>query len=148
MRDACKHTHLSIASGICEDGRIIYQVRQNSFNGPAMVLFLEEIRKKIKEKVLIIWDGARIHSCNAVKNYLFKQKLENIWLVKTPAYSPELNADELVWNYIKNVELKYVCCKGINELRAKTIIAMESLKEKKEIIQSFFRHHSVGFINN
>lgn len=145
LKDACKHTHLSIASGICEDGRIIYQVRQNSFNGPAMVLFLKEVVKQIKQKILIIWDGAKIHSCEAVKNFLLKQKSEEVWLVKTPAYSPELNADELAWNYLKNVELKNVCCKGILELRARTLIALESLKEKTEIIKSFFRHPKVSF---
>ena len=138
---------MSIASGICEDGRMIYQVRQNSFNGPAMVLFLKEVRKQIKEKVLIIWDGVKIHSCKAVKNFLLKLDYDDLWLVKIPKYSPELNADELVWNYLKNVELKNVCCKGILELRARTIIALESIKEKAEIIKSFFKHPKVGFIN-
>jgi len=143
--DACKYTHLSVASGISEDGDIIYQVRQNSFNGLAMVLFLKEITKQVKKKVLIIWDGAKIHTCEAVKKFLTEQKSDKIWLVKTPPYSPELNADELVWNYLKNVELKNVCCKGILELRARTIIGLESIKSKKEIVKSFFKHPKVGF---
>lgn len=145
LTDACKYTHLSIASGICEDGRMVYQVRQDSFNGNAMVLFLEEIVKQIKQKVLIIWDGAKIHSCQAIKDFLDKQKDEKVWLVKTPPYSPELNADELAWNYLKNIEMKNICCKTITELRGKAINALESLKEKKEIIKSFFKHPKVRF---
>jgi len=115
LRDACKYTHLSIASGISEDGDIIYQVRQNSFNGPAMLLFLKEIIKRVKKKVLIIWDGAKIHMCEVVKKFLTEQKPDKIWLVKTPPYSPELNPAEQIWWYIKQ---EFVCksFENINEL--------------------------------
>ena len=148
LKDACKYTHLSVASGITEDGRLIYQIRQDSFNGKGIVLFLEHLAKQVKEKILLIWDGAKIHSSISVKEYLDNQKSNKIWLVKTPAYCPELNADELVWNRIKNVELKNVCCKTVSELKIKTIDAMEKLNEHKDVILSFFKHPKVGFINN
>lgn len=145
LENACKYSHLSIASGICQDGRFIYQIKEESFKGDEIVNFLKKIAIEIKERVLLIWDGARIHSSEAVKKYLREQENENIWLVKIPPYSPELNADEQVWHYIKNVEMKNVCCKGIKELKCKTINALEALKEKKEIVQKFFKHPKVGF---
>jgi len=143
--DACKYTHLSVASAISEDGRLFYEVRQDSYNGNGIVLFLEKLIKETKRKILLIWDGAKIHISEAVKKFLDTPKGKKIWLVKTPAYSPELNADEQVWAYLKDVELKNVCCKNITELKTKTILGLESLKQKKDIVQNFFRHKKVGF---
>jgi len=94
LKDACKYTHLSVASAISEAGKLYYEVRQDSYNGNGIVLFLEKLQKEIKQKILLIWDGAKIHFSEAVKNFLNRQKGDKIWLVKTPAYSPELNADE------------------------------------------------------
>jgi len=145
LKDACKYTHLSVASAISEDGRLFYEVRQDSYNGNGIVLFLEKLLKESKQKLLVIWDGAKIHFSEAVQNFLDKQKGDKIWLAKTPAYSPELNADEQVWAYLKDYELKNVCCKNITELKTKTISALESIKKKKDIVQSFFRHEKVGF---
>jgi len=45
-----------------------------------------------------------------------------------PAYAPELNADEQVWNYLKNVQLKNICCKNVKELKS---IATQKLQEMK-----------------
>jgi len=145
LKEACKYTHLSVASAISEDGKLFYEIRQDSYNGNGIVLFLERLIKEAKQKILLIWDGAKIHFSEAVKNFLDKQKGDKIWLEKTPAYSPELNADEQVWAYIKDFELKNVCCKNITELKTKTISAFESLKQKKEIIQNFFKHKKVGY---
>ncbi len=145
LENACKYKHLSVASGISESGDLIYQIKEESFKGEGIVDFVKKLVEEVKEKILLIWDGAKIHRSEAMKKYLSEQKNESVWLVKIPAYSPELNADEQVWNYIKNVEMKNICCKGITELKMKTIDALEILKSKKELIQNFFKHPKVGF---
>lgn len=68
------------------------------------VKLLEKIRKhyqrrmRQKTRVLLLWDGAPWHR-GAVREYLKGQG----WLeiMYFPAYSPELNPEELVWNEAK-----------------------------------------------
>lgn len=145
LENACKYKHLSVASGISEAGDLIYQIQEESFKGEGIVDFVRKITEEIKGKLLLIWDGAKIHRSEAMKKYLNEQQNDHVWLVKIPPYSPELNADEQVWNYIKHIEMKNVCCKGITELKMKVINVLENLKRKKELIQNFFKHPKVGF---
>lgn len=148
LKEACKYSHVSIACAISTQGQLIYQLQKNSFDGDAIVLFLKKICEDVKEKILLIWDGAKIHFSKAVKEYLETIKDNKLWLVRQPPYSPELNASEYVWHYIKDVDLKNMCFQNITELSKKTISLMDEFKEREELIKSFFKNPKVGFINN
>ena len=94
LRTPTKYEHLSVASAITLDGRLITQVKGCSFNGGAIVGFLKHVLEKISGKIVLIWDGARIHHCQEVKDYLSGGAASRLRLIRLPAYSPELNPDE------------------------------------------------------
>ncbi|WP_251951707.1 hypothetical protein [Salinibacter ruber] len=48
-----------------------------------------------------------------------------------------LNLDESVWNYLKNVEMKNLCCQSLDHLRTELRKAKERLRHKTQIIKSF-----------
>lgn len=72
----------------------------------------------------------------------------SLWLEKLPAYSPELNPAEQVWGYLKNVLLKNEVSKTLAELKLKVVAAMETIKNDKELIKSFFAHPKACFYAN
>lgn len=47
--------------------------------------------------------------------------------------------DEGVWSYLKNVELRNLCCRGLDHLKTELWGAKEWLRHKVEIIKSVFR---------
>ena len=55
-----------------------------------------------------------------------------------------LNLDESVWNYLKNVGMKNLCCQSLDHLRTELRKAEERLRHKTQIIKSFFRE--VGLV--
>ena len=78
-----------------------------------------------------------IHRSNKVKEY-FGIHNDRLITRRIPAYSPELNPDELVWNDLKYQELSNFCPKSYKELYDKaemTLVKMKSDPEKlKQII--------------
>jgi hypothetical protein len=56
-----------------------------------------------------------------------------------------LNADEQVWQTIKDDMLKNIVCKNITELNEKLVNAFEKLKTQVDKVKSYFRHDKVGF---
>lgn len=136
-----------MASAISPEGDLIFMIRNKPFDSVAVIEFLELLLTHL-HKILIIWDNASIHNSKKTREWLSKSPLSSrVYLAQQPKYSPELNADEQVWSYLKSVELKNTCNQNVKELKPKIIQAMEKMKDKPELIQSFFRHPEVGFYN-
>lgn len=137
---------LRAAVAISPDGDLFYEIRECSFNSPAMVRFVKNVQRTWRKKLLLIWDGASSHTSGVVKKWLVTQtEKPKVWLSRIPPYSPELNPAEQVWNYMKNVLLKNICCKTVKELKIKVIEAFEVIKKDKALIQTFFCHRAVAF---
>lgn len=110
------HDHLSAISGITLDGRLYMQTREAAFDAHGVVGFLRVLLRKIRGKVLVIWDGSPIHKGQPIKDYLKRGAAKRLHLERLPGYAPDLNPDEGVWNYLKRVELKNRCCADLAEL--------------------------------
>ena len=61
-------------------------------------------------------------------------------LERLPAYAPELNPDEGVWNLLKRGELKNRCCRDLDELRWEIGLALRRLRRRRDRLIACFRH--------
>ncbi len=128
--------HLSAISGITPDGALYMMVQEQPYKSPDVVQFLEHLQRHIPGKLLILWDGAPIHRSHVIKEYLGSGAAARIHLEQLPGYAPELNPDEGIWNYLKHVELKNVCCRDTAHLRDELRKAKERLRHKTQIIRA------------
>jgi len=74
-----------------------------------LLRLLRLLLRKVRGKLLVIWDGAPIHRGQPVKDFLRRGAARRLHLEQLPAYAPELNPDEGIWNYLKRVELGNQC---------------------------------------
>jgi transposase len=139
LRVRLSKDHLSAISGVTLDGRLFLEVREHSFDSYAVVGFLRVLLRKLRSKILLIWDGSPIHRGQPVKDFLRRGAARRLHLEQLPAYAPDLNPDEGVWNYLKRVELANVCCSDLQELRSQVIRARERLRHKRAILRACSR---------
>ena len=132
--------HLSAIGGITPQGRIFMQSQDHSYKGPDVVRFLQVLLREIPGKLLVIWDGASIHRGQAVKDFLTKGGAKRIHLERLPGYAPELNPQEGVWNLLKRVELKNVCCLDVPHVALQLRRAKERLRHRKPVLCQCFAH--------
>jgi len=85
-------------------------------DGWDVVRFLCHLLRHIPGKLLILWDGASIHRGEAVRKLLDTDHHQDIWLERFPPYAPDLNPDEGIWHYLKNVELRNMCIDTLPQL--------------------------------
>jgi transposase len=131
--------HLSAISGVTPDGRLFLQVRPQSYDSQGVIRFLQVLLRKVPGKLLIIWDGSPIHRSHAIRTFLATGAAKRIHLERIPAYAPDCNPDEGVWNYLKRVELANVCCRNLVELEQEVIKARERLRHKREVLRACSR---------
>jgi transposase len=138
LRAPCSRTHLSVISAITPLGRLLMQVHEQSICGAQVVAFVRHLLRHIPGKLLIIWDGARIHRCNAVKEFLAAGGAARVHLERLPPYAPDLNPDEGIWRYLKQVELRNVICQDAEELRYELRLATARVRHKAQVIPGCF----------
>jgi transposase len=131
--------HLSAISGLTPDGRLFLQVRRQSYDSHGVIRFLRVLLRKIPGKLLVLWDGSPIHRSNAIRAFLAHGAAKRIHLERIPAYAPDCNPDEGVWNYLKRVELATICCCTLADLEHEVINARERLRHKRTVLQACSR---------
>jgi len=129
------HDPLSAISGLTLDGRLLLQIRERAFRGPEVVVFLRHLLRQIPGPLLVVWDGAPIHRAQPVKDFLAQGAAARLKLEQLPGYAPELNPDEGIWNYLKHVELRNLCCADLAELRLELGLAVKRLRHKRHVLR-------------
>jgi transposase len=132
--------HLSVISAITAEGNLYTMTQGKAVDSDAVVRFLKHLLRHLSGKLLIIWDGLPAHRSRKVKDFLREGGAARVHLAQLPSYAPDLNPDEATWHYLKNVELRNVCCHSLGELRDELRKAIARLRRKPDIIQGFVRH--------
>jgi hypothetical protein len=138
LRARLTRDHLSVMGGMTPQGRVYTLARQDSLNGLHSVEFLVHLMRVAAERLLIIWDGSPIHRRVTVKEFVL-QTHARVRLETLPGYAPDLNPwDEGGWNHLKNLEMRNLVCKDLEELHQEFHLAVGRLRQKTWLIRSFF----------
>lgn len=135
-----RRDHLSAISAIAPTGQLYFHLQKEAYTNATVVGFVRELLAHIPGKLLIFWDGGRIHQGPELRTLLSGPEGARVQFERLPSYAPELNPDELVWNQIKRVELRNVRCRNLNELHEAVQAAAERLKLRPDLVAGFVRH--------
>jgi transposase len=139
LREWCTRDHLSAISAISPEGKLYFRSQDHAIDSADVVAFLEHLLREVSGQMVIIWDGSPIHRSQTIKEFLANGAAHRLPLERLPAYAPELNPDEGLWQPLKGVELCHVCGFHLPQLRAELRDAVKRVRRKPRLIQSFFR---------
>lgn len=130
--------HLSVMGAISIEGKLYTLVRQESLNGLHTVEFLMHVLHMINKPLMIIWDGSPIHRRKEVEEFVSDTGKHAIQRVRLPAYAPDLNPVEWLWQHLKHVELRNRTCIDLEELHMLFHVVINRVRKKKRLLKSFF----------
>jgi transposase len=139
LRVPLTRDHLSVISAITPTGRLFLMVQERPYRSVDVVRFLQHLLRQIPGKLLVFWDGAPIHRGQPVKDLLAAGAAERLHLERLPGYAPDLNPDEGIWNALKRVELRNLCCRDRRHLRRELRLATMRLRRKQDVILGCIR---------
>ncbi len=91
----------SYYSGVClETGEVEAMEVAGNSTAETSSAFLQQLRRNHLGPLVVIWDNGPAHRGEAIRKYLSTPGL-NLWLVALPAYSPDFNADEAIWDWAR-----------------------------------------------
>jgi len=138
---------VSAASAVNAKGGFWCATYKGGMNAELFIALLKAMMFRRKKPVLLILDSLPAHKAKIVKDYVASTegKLEFHFL---PGYAPELNPDEMVWNYMKRTgPARKPLAKG-DPLHDRIDVELQQIQENRALVRSFFRAESVSYISD
>lgn len=96
-------------SGVClETGEVESMEVSGNCTAESSEAFLRQLRGNHSQPLIVIWDNSPTHHGDAIRNYLTTPGL-NLRLVSLPGYSPDFNADEAIWDWVREEVTANIC---------------------------------------
>ena len=100
---------VSYYSAVClETGEVEVMELEGNSNSATSAAFLRQLRAWHPEPLTVIWDNSPAHRGEAIRAYLTTPGL-NLHLVNLPSYSPDFNADESIWGWVRQEATANLC---------------------------------------
>jgi transposase len=138
-----RHDRLSVIAGICfspvrHRPHLFFQIHQQNIRFDTVIAFLGLVHRHVKKKFILVLDRYSAHR-KAIR-LLQEQHPDWIEVVWLPAYAPELNPVEMVWNHSKYGDLANFLPEGIDHLREAVSASLERMETETALLLSCFRY--------
>jgi transposase len=128
---------LNMISAVSPRGEVRFMVVDGTVNSARFCEFLARLVHNGAQPVFLIVDGHPSHRSKKTRKFVesLNGRLQLFFL---PAYSPELNPDELVWSDLKARHIGRMALSDRASLRATVISYFRSLQKLPDRVRSFF----------
>ena len=100
-------------------------------NAETSVAFLQQLREKQPEPLIVLWDNGPAHHGPEIRAYLTTPDLK-LRLVAVPGYSPDFNPDQASWDWMReDVPANNVCYGTAAKVREKVDAFCAGLAERQ-----------------
>lgn len=128
----------NLLSVINNKGEMRFMLTESMVNKELFIEFLKRLVSGQKKPVFLVLDGHPVHRSRAVKEFAASTD-GNLRIFYLPAYSPQVNPDEQVWNNVKHQRVGRLAPRSKDQFLAALRSAMAALQRLPRIIRSFFQ---------
>lgn len=138
-----RHDRLSVIAGITVSPLrhrlgLYFQIHSENINFEKVRAFITLLHRHLRRKFLLVLDRYSAHR-KAVRLLQAQHPdwFEVAWL---PAYAPELNPVEMLWNHTKYADLANFIPEGVDHLHQAVDTSIENTRTQTDLIRSFFQY--------
>jgi len=144
VEDSGGRFSLHVISAVSPRGDMRFSFIEERMNSKRFIAFLKKLHKDAGKPILVITDNARYHHSKETQRFIAQQE-GDIRLAFLPAYSPELNPDEQVWNHAKARLGKRTIFNKL-DMKRHLVSILHSIQRQTSLIKSFFRMPDTAYI--
>lgn len=138
---------VSAASAVNAKGAFWFATYKGGMSAELFVAMLGQLMRHRKRPLFLILDSLPAHKARIVQNYA-QSTAGKLQLYFLPGYAPELNPDELVWNYVKRTGTAKRPLAHGQSLQDRIEADLLDLQNNPALIRSLFKAPDVAYITD
>lgn len=117
---------------------LYFRIHPHNIRFAEAIEFITLVHRRLGRRFILVLDRYNVHR-KAVRVLLAKHPrwFEAEWL---PAYAPELNPVEQVWNHSKYADLANFIPDDIGRLQSSVEVSINGQRHKPDLLRSFLKH--------
>lgn len=128
---------VSALSALSPRGRLVFRLYQKRIASAEVIDFLQQMLRHHRGRhVVVVMDQAPPHTSKRTHNFIASQPRLHVFYL--PAYSPDWNPDEKVWNHLKNHQLKAHRAQTKQELYDLTDDKLSKMSREPELLRGLY----------
>lgn len=131
-------------STVSNRGNLRFMIFEGKFNADVCIRFLKRLIKDTKRKIFLILDGHPVHKSKKVKSWIVANA-SKINLFVLPAYSPELNPDELLNQDVKTNAVRKKRAINKDELKKNLVGYLRGRQKRPDLVRRYFEAKHVRY---
>lgn len=144
LKGPLSRAHLSVIGALTWEGSLYLQAQPKALGSAGVIRFLRHLLQHIPGRILLLWDGARIHRSAEIREFLAMDHEGRLAHEHFPAYAPEVDPQEYVWHQLKHVDLRNLTTSSLDELWRYMRHATRRLRGRVGVLKNFIRHAGLG----
>lgn len=142
VRKPARKFRLNLISSITNQGLMRFMIYEQTLTAKVLIDFMSRLIQDRPKKIFLILDNLKVHRSQAVRTWL-ESRRDRIEFFDLPAYSPELNPDELLNSDLKGVLHGGLPAKTKAELKRKARSYLYRLQKRHDHIRRYFKHPKI-----
>lgn len=136
-----RHDRLSVISVLTASPQrkrigLYFAIHRDNIRATDCEKFIRALRRQLGGgKILLVWDRLNAHRSAATRLQSAGIAIE--WL---PAYAPDLNPVEQVWDHTKYADLANLVPEDIDDLATEVALSLRTTRYRQPLLRNFFAH--------
>lgn len=139
-----RRQRINVISAVSANGSFWSKVYDGKLQSELFIDFLVDLLRRQKGPIFLILDSLPLHKSKSVLEFV-KANSHMIQLHFLPTYAPELNPDELVWNYMKGRGTVKRPLRYKESLKHRVTSDLRAIQQNKKLVRSFFQAADVFY---
>lgn len=135
-----RRDRLSVLSAITLSPRrrrlgLYFDIHNYNITTAEAVQFIRWVQRSLGRRILLVWDRWNVH--RSATRRLLERGAERVQVEWLPAYAPELNPAEHVWNHAKYTDLANFLPDDVRHLEEAVDESLEAMPHRPNLLRSF-----------
>jgi transposase len=139
-----KKERVNMISALTNQGKLRFMLYLETMTAVLLITFLQRLCREAKHKIYVIMDNLRVHHSKKLSKWLETNK-DKVKVFYLPPYSPELNPDEYLNDWLKKEIHSGISPRTKSEIQKRTRRFMQNQQRAPDKVQNLFKHKRVHY---